>query len=50
MILVGFFAYSVGQNMNSIAGSITTIVGVILIIGGFVEIFKKQKSKAEEKK
>ena len=44
MIVVGLIAYSVGQNMGGIIGSITIIVGVILLIGGIVEIFKKQKA------
>lgn len=43
MILVGFLAYSVGQNGGGIVSSISTIVGVILLIGGIVELFKKQK-------
>lgn len=45
MIFVGLFAMSAGQGMGgSIFGSITSIVGVILLIGGVVEIFKKQKN------
>lgn len=43
MILVGFVAISVGQNGSGIGSSIATIAGVILLIGGIVEIFKKQK-------
>lgn len=45
MLLVGFLAYSIGENMEGIIGPITTIVATILIIGGFVEIFKKEKTK-----
>ena len=50
MIIVGFAAYAAAQNMNSTLGNITSIVGVILIIGGFAEIFRKQANKNTEVK
>ena len=44
MIVVGLIASIVGPQVEGITGSLTTIVGLILLIGGFVEFFKKKKT------
>ena len=44
MILVGLLAMGAAQGMNSVIGSITNIVGFILVVGGIVEIFRKPKN------
>ena len=48
MLVVGFVAYNIGGITNGIVSDLLTIISIILIIGGFIELFKKKKVSDEK--
>jgi hypothetical protein len=43
LFVLGLIVYSISKTMGGALGAILTIVGVILMIGGPVEVFRRNK-------